>query len=76
MPEADRIKYVEVCGEIGDIRTETDKVYIAKCLDYLYKNSDNLGRCDDKEVMSVTIYYNNDTAYTINIKDNLNDMNL
>ena len=74
MPETDKIRYVEVCGGNDDIRTETDKVYIAKCLEYLYKNSDNLGRCDDKEVMYITICYNDNTVYTINIKDNLNDI--
>lgn len=74
MPETDKIRYVEVCGENDDIRTETDKEYIAKCLEYLYKNSDNLGRSDQKEVMSITICYNDNTAYTINIKDNLNDI--
>ncbi len=76
MPEADKIRYVEFCGENDEIRTETDKVYIAKCLEYLYTNSDNLGRGDDKEVMYITIHYNNDTAYTININDNPNDTDL
>ena len=67
MPEPDKISYVEISGD--ELITETDKEYIAKCLDYLYKNSDNLGNSYDSEVMYITIFYNDDTAYTVNIKD-------
>ena len=67
MPEPDKISYVEVSGD--ELITETDKEYIAKCLDYLYKNSDNLGKSYDSEVMYITIFYNDNTAYTVNIKD-------
>ena len=70
MPKAEQIEYVEVGEAKGefknDIRSETDKEYIAKCLDYLYKNNEQLGKIDDNDIKFITIYYNDDTAYTIN----------
>ena len=71
MPETDKIAYVQVCKGNDEIKLETDKEYISKCLEYLYKNSDNLGTNHDKVVKYITICYNDDTSYSINIKGNI-----
>ena len=69
MPKPEQIVRVDIGDGKDVIRTETDKEYIAKCLEYLYKNSDNLGKADDEERLYITLNYNNDTAYTINTND-------
>lgn len=69
MPKPEQIVRVDIGDGKDVIRTETNKEYIAMCLEYLYKNSDHLGKGDDEEILYITLNYNNDTSYTVNTID-------